>query len=1289
MSEPPNRRWHEHAHKQCGGSPKAALRSGSGDRALRDLLDSKDSASERVAAERGVHGPGRARCDLPAYAELRSLSNFSFLCGASHPEELVARAVELGYAALALTDRNSLAGVVRAHLAAKEHGLHLIIGAEVTPHDAPPIVLLAPDRAAYGRLCRLITRGRTRGIKGSCALDLSDIADHAEGLIGVVAYELGDAISREPRDEETKGRTRDPSGRRFANRNPQSEIRNPQFIEALHEYRRHFGDRLYLGADLAYDWPDGVRLTAFARLSEATGIPLIATNPVHYHVPERRYLQDVLTCIREKCTLTDAGRRLLPNAERHLRPRDEIAQRYRGYEPLLRRTIEVARSCTFSLDELRYEYPRELVPDDRTASGFLAELTWTGAARAFRERAPANAAVSSSAPLAPAAWIPADIRALIESELRLIAELKYEHYFLTVWDLCRFARQRGILCQGRGSAANSAVCYYLGVTAVDPTRVELLFERFISKERNEPPDIDVDFEHVRREEVFQYIYEKYGRERAGIAAEVIRYRPRSAVRDVGKALGLSLDRVDKLAKSIDWWAEDAALESGVRECGLDPRDRTVQMLMRLVRQLVGFPRHLSQHVGGFVITDTPLCEIVPIENGGMPGRTFIEWDKDDIDALGILKVDCLALGMLTALRMCFTLLHETSGSGEQGATAARCACHCVPGRSSPARADCRYVDPTAQRLPDGPSSPVSGSPLPVPSNLRSIPSEDPAVYDMLCAADTVGVFQIESRAQMSMLPRLKPRSFYDLVIEVAIVRPGPIQGGMVHPYLRRRDGLEAVSYPSPAVRSVLEKTLGVPLFQEQVMRLAVVAAGFTPGEADQLRRAMAAWRRNGSIEKFHFKLIDGMLTNGYAREFAEQVYKQICGFGEYGFPESHAASFALLVYASAWLKRYHPAAFCAAVINSQPMGFYTPGQLIRDAIAHGVRVLPVDVNYSDWDCTLEEGTKGRGDVGTKAAAGAQGPALRLGLRLVRGLNEEKVRGLLVYRRARLECARSERARCAAPAPSSRPSGPDSPPDCRRESGAAPCLSECRVDGGATAPGSPFPVSIGGQDVRPTSCCSSSLRPAVPARPPITSIPALARRAGVTRDTLARLAGADAFRSLALDRRQALWQILALDDGDHPLLAEIEPPSAAAPLPAEPLDETVVEDYDAVGFSLSAHPLQLVRRELAPLGVLRSDALATTPHGRRVAVAGLVTCRQRPGTAKGIVFMTLEDEAGMANLIIRPNVWERYAGVGRSRLALIADGVIERQSAVVHLMVQRLTDLSKRLGTLRPASRDFH
>jgi error-prone DNA polymerase len=1204
-----------------------------------------------------------------AYAELHCLSNFSFLRGASHPEELVARAAELGYTALAITDRNSLAGVVRAHLAAKEHGLHLMIGAEITPVDAPPLVLLAPNRPAYGRLARLITRGRLRRPKGDCEIRLADVAELGAGLVAlVVPSDEGGGASEEATEQPAAaGKLRDGGGESHAAttirslrsaraggpRSPSSLRRS--VAASLSDYRSIFGPDLYLAATLTHDVPDDLRLAQLAELSRRTRIPLVAANAVHYHVPERRYLQDVLTCIREKCTIHDAGRRLFVNAERHLRSREELARRYAGHAELLGRTLDIAGRCTFSLDELRYEYPHELCPADQSPREFLAALTWQGAGQRY------------------AGGIPEKVRRLLETELALIAELRYEHYFLTVWDLVRFARERDILCQGRGSAANSAVCYCLGVTAVDPARIDLLFERFISRERNEPPDIDVDFEHERREEVFQYIYEKYSRERAAITAEVITYRPRSAVRDVGKALGLSLDHVDALAKALDWWSDELVPEEALRAAGLEPQDRTVQMVVRLVRQLHRFPRHLSQHVGGFVITETPLCEIVPLENGAMPDRTFIEWDKDDIDALGILKVDCLALGMLTAISKCFGMLRGDNGGlrmadcGLAEADAprtnpnparkcgARPPATCVAGSAAEADAPRTNPNPARKCGARPPAACVAGSaaeadvpranPNParkcgarlpatcvagsveesIPQSaicnpqwtglaLHTIPPEDPAVYDLICAADTVGVFQIESRAQMSMLPRLKPRCFYDLVIEVAIVRPGPIQGGMIHPYLRRRHGQEPVRYPSEAVREVLAKTLGVPLFQEQVMRLAVVAAGFSPGEADQLRRSMAAWRRAGEMEKFQVRLMQGLLSNGYTPEFAEQIYKQIRGFGEYGFPESHAASFALLVYVSAWLKRYHPAAFLGAVLNSQPMGFYAPAQLVREAVRHGVKVLPVDVSASTYDCRLQIADCGLAPSAANPQSAIRNPqwppaapALRLGFRLVRGLSPEKVRGL----------------------------------EAAQRNGAG------------------------------------------------RSLATLARAPGVSREALLRLAAADAFRSLGLDRRQALWQLLALPDQSLPLFADDDDREPRPALPLMPLDETVVQDYDALGLSLNAHPISLIRPELQTVRVLECARLVDAKPKRRVTVVGLVTHRQRPATAKGLVFMTLEDETGTANLIVRPEVWERDKAIGRAKIALLADGVVERQGAVVHVQVTRLRDLSGQLGPLVERSRDFH
>ena len=803
---------------------------------------------------------------LPAYAELHCLSNFSFLRGASHPEELIARAHQLGYSALALTDECSFAGVVRAHAAAKECGLPLILGSEIRLADGPQLVLLATEREGYGNLSELITRGRRRGVKGRYVLEAQDL-DH--GLPGCLALLLPGTV--------------------------------PDVTQARWLAER-FAGRAWIAAELLCGPDDRARLAALRELGAACALPLVAAGDVHMHLRSRRKLQDTLTAIRLAKPLAQCGLALYPNAERHLRLRLRLANLYP--RELLDETVRIAARCSFSLACLRYEYPEEIVPPGATPSGHLRALAAAGLARRF----PAGA--------------PPKVRALIEHELQLIAELGYEPYFLTVHDIVRYARERGILCQGRGSAANSAVCYALGITEVDPGRMSMLFERFVSRERKEPPDIDVDFEHQRREEVIQYIYAKYGRERAALAATVIRYQPKSAIRDCGKALGLELAQVERLAKSLSWWDRRQNLPERLCEAGFDPQSPTILRLLALVDALIGFPRHLSQHVGGFVIARGPLSRLVPIENAAMMDRSVIQWDKDDLDALGLLKVDVLALGMLSAIKRALDLITRQKGAAFA---------------------------------------------------MSDVPAEDPAVYAMMQQADTVGVFQIESRAQMSMLPRLKPENFYDLVIEVAIVRPGPIQGGMVHPYLRRRQKLEPVSYPSDAVRGVLERTLGIPIFQEQVMQLAVVAAGFTPGEADGLRRSMAAWKRKGGLEHLEQRLIRGMLERGYAREFAERIYQQILGFGEYGFPESHSASFALLVYVSAWLKRHHPAAFLAALLNSQPMGFYAPAQLVQDARRHGVAVRPVDVETSDWECTLEPDANGA-------------PAVRLGLLMVNGLS---------------------------------------------------------------------------------------------------------------------------------------------------------------------------------------------------------------------------------------------------------------------------------------------------------------
>ncbi|MCX7422893.1 MAG: error-prone DNA polymerase [Planctomycetia bacterium] len=1054
------------------------------------------------------------------YAELHCRSNYSFLEGASHPDELVTRASELGHSAIAITDRNSVAGVVRAHVAAKEHGLKLLIGAEITPADSPPVILWAIDRAGYGRLCRLITRGRRNAPKGECRITLSELLEHAEGLLaGVVLRRL-----HAPRDEPNA-----PSTPPQISTSNSSSARHAERDGDVERLREAFGDRAYLLAELHRGPDDDRQLQRWMADAKRVGLPLVAANDVHCHVRERQPLQDVLTAIRYGCTVAELGERRFSNGERHLKSSAEMSALFAMCPDAVARTIEIADRCQFSLDELRYDYPEELCPRGLTPIQHLINLTWRGA----KDRYPRG--------------VPDKVRRLIEHELTLIGELKYAAYFLTVWDLVRFARERNILCQGRGSAANSAVCYCLGVTSVDPDRIDVLFERFISKERNEAPDIDVDFEHERREEVIQYLYEKYGRERASMTAAVICYRPRSAIRDVGKALGLSLDRVDSLAKHVDHLHDAEHLAARIREAGLPPESRLGGQLVSLVTELLDFPRHLSQHVGGMVLTHSPLCEVVPIENASMPGRTVIEWDKDDLDALGILKVDVLALGMLTAIRRCFDLVQ---------------------------RHHQRHL------------------------TLANIPAHDPRVFDMISRADTTGVFQIESRAQMSMLPRLQPRCFYDLVIEVAIVRPGPIQGDMVHPYLRRRCGEEPVEYPDDRIRAVLEKTLGVPIFQEQAMRLVVVAAGFTPGEADQLRRAMGAWRRRGVIDQFQKKLIDGMTANGYSADFAERVFRQLRGFGEYGFPESHACSFALLVWASAWLKHHYPAAFAASLLNSQPMGFYAPAQLVADARKHGVTVLPVDINRSEWDCTLERHHP------------EKPLALRLGFCMLSGLSPADANSIV----------------------------------------------------SARGPG------------------------------PFTSMDDFFHRTGASNSTATRLSRADAFRSLQLNRRESLWH--ALPDPDAgPLFDQpkCEPLDDAEPLPALPhlsAVEEVVSDYRTVGLSLRGHPIKFLRPRLQELQAVPAWKLASWPNGKRVTVAGLVLMRQRPSTAKGITFVTLEDETGTTNLIVRPDVWEQHRQVARTASVMLATGPLQREGQIIHVLVTQLRDLTTELADLQTHSRDF-
>ena len=1034
----------------------------------------------------------------PGYIELQVTTNFSFLRGASHPDELMLRAAALGYPALGVTDRNSLAGVARAHIAARERGVRALIGARLDLRDGASLLAYPTDRAAYGRLSRLISLGRRRAAKGECDLFCADTLSFGAGLIFIVLPPLG----------------------------PPSHMSTPP-DDQISTLLATFPDHVYVAAHHLRRGDDCERLATLAVWAAGRGVPLVAVNDVRMHTRRRRPLLDVLTCIREKCVIDSAGWRLSVNAERFLKPPDSMARLFRGYEAALARSGEIAARCKFSLDELRYEYPDEISPEGVAPQDQLIRLTWEGAQRRY--------------PGGPVA----SVRAQLEHELSLIGQLDYAPYFLTVYDLVRFARERGILCQGRGSAANSAVCYCLGVTAVDPSRLDLLFERFVSAERDEPPDIDVDFEHERREEVIQYIYEKYGRERAGLAATIISYRRRSAVRDVGKAMGLSQDTITALSGQIHGRSGDSVDPDRIREVGLDPDDRRLGATLALTEELIGFPRHLSQHVGGFVITRGRLDELTPIENAAMAERTVIEWDKNDLDALGILKVDVLALGMLTCIRKGFDLIRAHYSKSY---------------------------------------------------NLATVPAEDPAVYDMLCLADSVGVFQVESRAQMAFLPRMKPRNFYDLVIEVAIIRPGPIQGDMVHPYLRRRNGEEKVDYPSEALRQVLDKTLGVPLFQEQAMRIAIVAAGFTPSEADRLRRAMATFRRMGTIHTFQEKMVKGMTERGYDRDFAERCFQQIEGFGEYGFPESHAASFALLVYVSAWMKRRYPAVFACALLNSQPMGFYAPAQIVRDAREHGVAVRPPDVNYSEWDNTLELPD----EPGAEAA-------LRLGLRQIKGLNAQDGDWLVAAR------------------------------------------GNGYVD-----------------------------------------IDAIWRRAGLGGGALERLAHADAFASMGASRRDALWvakryAVFGQKRAAAPLpLFEASGvgewgEEAAIELPPMVLGAEVVADYTALRLSLKAHPMALLRETFA--AAIPHEDLVTTRNDSRAIVAGLVLARQRPGTAKGVIFMTLEDETGTANIIVWPKAFEKFRRTVLTARLLKVTGRVQREGIVVHVIAEMIEDASSLLDSL--------
>jgi error-prone DNA polymerase len=1083
--------------------------------------------------------PEPADAGLPGYAELHALSAFSFQRGASLPDELAERAAALGYAALAITDECSLAGVVRAHAALRELAAaaggdapgggrppppKLIVGAEFALDEPPPagaaappkLVLLACDRAGYGNLAAFITDARMRAAKGRYRVTRADF--DAAGLDGCIALLLA---SRGAAFEAVAAQAFW-FARRFAPGAPQAAA-----------------TRGLLGVELLHALDDARWLHQLCEAGRLTGLALVACGDVQMHHVRRKPLHDVLAAIGAGLPVQQCGTRLQPHAERHLRPLRKLAQIYP--RALLDATLAVAARCRFSLDELRYEYPDEVVPPGETPAGYLRRMTWEGAAHRF------------------AGGIPAAVQRQIEHELALIAELRYEKYFLTVFDIVRFARGRGILCQGRGSAANSAVCYCLGITEVDPARMNVLFERFISRERGEPPDIDVDFEHQRREEVIQYLYAKYGRRRTALVATVIRYRTRSALRDVGRALGIDAALVDAVARDQRWWdasrLDAAGLAPLLAACAPErrPGARLLELWLALARELLGFPRHLSQHVGGFVIAQGELARLVPIENAAMPERSVIQWDKDDVDALGLLKVDVLALGMLTALRRALDFIGQRRG-------------HTVL--------------------------------------LQDIPAEDPATYAMIGRADTVGVFQIESRAQMSMLPRLKPRCFYDLVIEVAIVRPGPIQGGMVHPYLRRRQGLEPVSYPSAALEAALGRTLGVPIFQEQVMQVAILAAGFSPGEADQLRRSMAAWKRKGGIERFYHRVIDGMTERGYERAFAESIFRQIEGFGEYGFPESHAASFALLTYASCWIKCHEPACFLAALLDSQPLGFYGPSQLVQDAQRHGVEVRPPCVLASDWHCTLEDLER------------PGQPAVRLGLRLIAGLKQASALRIVDARRA---------------------------------------------DGGR----------------------------------PFIDVDDLARRAALDAQDLRLLAAADALAVLAGPRRAQVWEASAAALRAPALLADapvLEPDEPE--LPPAPEGEDVVFDYAATALSLRRHPLALLRPQLAARRLLAAAALRALPDRALVRACGLVTMRQQPETAKGVVFVTLEDETGSVNVIVWKRLRERQRRELLHARLLAVYGQWQSSGGVQHLIAARLVDLTpllaglSELGALDAKSRDF-
>jgi error-prone DNA polymerase len=1033
------------------------------------------------------------------YTELQITTNFSFLRGASHPEELVEQALLSGYKEIAITDRNSLAGIVRAHAAARKKGIRIVVGCRIDLLDGPSLLTYPTNIQSYAQLCNLLTTGNRRTEKGSCNLYKADIFPIAKELKFIVLppYTL----------------------------NNQFEF-DASFIQSLKEYGENFGSNLYIAATRRYLGDDSKYLYQLAQLSARLSIPLVATNDVHYHEPGRRPLQDIVTCIREKCTIYTAGYLLHPNAERYLKAEEEMFRLFRQYPDAILKTQEIRDACKFSLDELKYEYPEEITTEGRNPQEELCVLAWEGA----KERYGNN--------------IPAKTISAINYELKFIEEMNYAAYFLTVHDIVRYARMQNILCQGRGSAANSTVCYCLGITSVDPEKFDLLFERFISSARNEPPDIDVDFEHERREEVIQYIFNKYGRHRAAIVATVTQQHQKGAIRDVGKAMGLSVDTINNISGSIWKYTDEWFEGKNLKEQGLNPDDKQLLTVLDLTRQFMGFPRQLGQHTGGFVIARGKLSDLCPILNARMDNRTCIEWNKDDIDALGFMKIDVLALGMLTCIRKAFDLSKEHYG-----------------------------LDLT----------------------LANIPQDDPAVYEMICHADTIGVFQIESRAQQSMLPRLKPRTFYDLVIEVAIVRPGPIQGDMVHPYLRRRNGEEPVEYPSKELEAILSRTLGVPLFQEQAMKIAIVAGGFTPAEADELRRSMATFKAKGLVSKFEKKLINGMMKNGYTPDYSKRVFKQLEGFGSYGFPESHAASFALLVYVSCWIKCFYPDVFAIALLNSMPMGFYQPAQIIADAIKHGVECRPVDINYSNWDNKLEVDESGP-IAGKKTGKYF---SVRLGFRQVKGMKQDDIDKLILNRKKMYNN-----------------------------------INQLR-------------------DIE------------------------------MPEAALEKLADADAFRSIGLDRREALWE---LSTKDHPQKLFSGHPAADAgseniSLPLMLQSEHVVYDYAATSFSLKAHPVSFIRKKLDQLYIKPTADLAGLKNGDPVKVAGLVLVRQRPGTAKGVCFMTIEDETGIANLVIFENLFEKFRKeIIQSKLIMV-EGKLQIEGEVIHVIAKQCYNFSKLLRHL--------